>query len=64
MTYKIVRRNKRFVIVDKDEKIIYYPPDFMKNKFNLKDMQNLVDSMNQIGYNIQDVANFESGRKS
>lgn len=64
MTYKIVRRNKRFVIVDKDEKIIYHPPDFMKNKFNLKDMQNLVDSMNQIGYNIQDIANFESGRKS
>jgi len=62
MQYKMVKRNKRLIIVDSNDKLVYGMPDFLRNHLrDRKELQKLVDKFNIVGYrNIQDIVEFET----
>jgi hypothetical protein len=62
MGYKVSKLNKRLVIIDDDEKLVYCPPDFMRNAITTRStLQRLCDEFNTA--NCRDIGciiNFES----
>lgn len=46
MEYRLIKHNKRLMIVDKDDKVVYCPPNFVRDHIpNRGVMQKLVDDM-------------------
>lgn len=59
--FRIVKQNKKQIIVNSDNEVIYQVPHFIA--FKGYDLSKLVTAMNKRGYrDIEDIMAFESGK--
>ena len=58
--YKVAKRYKKIVVVDENDVIVYHPPNFLKPITSRNDMQIVVDSFNEKGYNGDAITEFET----
>jgi hypothetical protein len=59
--FKIVKQNKKQIIINSDNEIIYAVPHFIA--FKGYDLNKLLSAMNKKGYrDIEDVMSFENGK--
>lgn len=58
--YRVVKWHKKIVVMDENDKVVYHPPNFLKPMTSRNDMQIVVDSFNEKGYNIEAIIEFET----
>jgi hypothetical protein len=60
--YRVVKRNKKLMIIDNNDKMIYTPPSFLKDKIASREqVQELCDEFNRLtSRDIDAIIRFES----
>jgi hypothetical protein len=48
-TFLLVKKNKRLMIVDSEDNLVYHPPNFLKPVTSRKDFQEILDDANLNG---------------
>lgn len=47
--HKVVKRNKRLMVIDKEDNIAYYPPDFLKRQYLRTDFEGIIKELDENG---------------
>lgn len=48
--FRLVKKNKRLMIVDSEDNLVYYPPDFLRPVTNRNDFLPLLEDANSNGF--------------
>lgn len=48
--FRLIKKNKRLMIVDSEDNLVYYPPDFLRPVTNRNDFMPLLEDANSNGF--------------